>query len=1308
MPANGAITVTVQFSKRATSFFHRIEFELFTSDTTSVYYYLDVYARTLPDALSECLSVTPLSQEWKYPTQVLTDIGLTSCTLNTLYTYSLSYQWEYSFQQGNTAIGPSPARHSYTWSELSGSTGTLISPTANGEGTTLYGCRIVITYDGKADTIYSPIAIVVQVPFMPGEIFHNSVYAQVAGPDGVVVGVSSGTAVAQVGQTPATGVQCPGKTYTWEVSYNHGPWQFLASGEALPAANHPVITTDTRIRRGVTCGTILNEEEGDVTLYSNILSYNIAYTSAYLENRNYIRVNNILKPGLATWQQADQLATGDKVQATAYFDGFERNEQLVQKETSINEQNGTWNDFVTHIEYDGAGRAPRSFLPYPAPTAPLAGGFKDSAAYRQPTTLRAYYGEPATAPTWSVTAFEKSPLSRPVSSKLPGADIGANPQNPGVRAAYGFNPDTLNTTEKIVIWQADITSGLPVAAGYYAPGMLSRQEGRDERGQRLITYNDVNGRAILKRVELKSGSAFTDYSGWLSTYNVYDVFGRLRFILTPKAVRYMAAANWAVTTGQIDALCYYFQYDAEGRLVVKHSPGTGELHYVYDRRNRPVLTQDEYLRNRQQWNYCIYDACDRPVITGLLDYAAGRQTMQQLIDQQWDDCESTGNLAQVLTIPVTTKLFSGSINIETYNPLAGNQYSTALVADFGKAGNVVNTISVYDQPVNDGVHDFNGNYSLTADAAIPRQLPYADTSVLTFRTKDFATAGYARVIDTATDNNDPTDDVLLFASTYYDERGRVFQSQAENLPGGNDVQFLRYDFNGRPDGYRVKRNIPGLDSNRYAQFDQKGYTVYDRLGRPLKRYRAYGNDNDYKYLAQYAYDAFGRLKQKLLSPTYGARPLEQLDYTYNLLGWLTGINKEYTNGATDQWSRYFGLALDYSNKDQNSNTSPTYNGQLNSNTWRTQGENMLSRFDYAYDNAGRFLKADYRQVRPGGSSWRNDDADFTVDNLTYDENGNLETLRRKSLGYNSPVVTIDNLSYIYEGLSPGSAQYSNRLLRVNDAVTTNYQTGDFIKGADTTGPDYTYDAGGNLLTDDNRGFTATSGGLEWNYLGKVQAIHKAGVSLTRFTYDALGNKLEKMVYKTGGSHTTHYLGDMIFEADSSGSSHLSCILHEEGRVRVVQPQNTFGQEIPSAEISGNFSMPGGKTGVFDYFVKDQQGNTRVVLTEEVHRELHVCTMETTGNPGTQQYEETTFGAVDNGGQPAPGNEVQNTRTAVPREWDCNDSQESSKLVVMDQEDAVVGPNLLLKVIGADRSACPAEWLCHCVCEQPAAQHYDVL
>ncbi|GAB3025249.1 hypothetical protein GCM10027051_32430 [Niabella terrae] len=195
--------------------------------------------------------------------------------------------------------------------------------------------------------------------------------------------------------------------------------------------------------------------------------------------------------------------------------------------------------------------------------------------------------------------------------------------------------------------------------------------------------------------------------------------------------------------------------------------------------------------------------------------------------------------------------------------------------------------------------------------------------------------------------------------------------------------------------------------------------------------------------------------------------------------------------------------------------------------------------------------------------------DGTSPGSAYDLNGIIRSLTRQGL-YNGTKTTIDQLGYTYN-------TGSNRLLKVIDAQTTDYQLGDFNNGSSGSSNDYDYDANGNLVKDGNKGISAIS----YNILNLPEQITVTGKGIIVYGYDAAGTKLSKTVTEGAKTTRTLYLGGMIFENDT-----LRHIATAEGRLRPVTPTAT--------------------TFVYDYFLKDHLGNVRAMIDQNgtVMEETH--------------------------------------------------------------------------------------------------------
>ena len=314
--------------------------------------------------------------------------------------------------------------------------------------------------------------------------------------------------------------------------------------------------------------------------------------------------------------------------------------------------------------------------------------------------------------------------------------------------------------------------------------------------------------------------------------------------------------------------------------------------------------------------------------------------------------------------------------------------------------------------------------------------------------------------------------------------------------------------------------------------------------------------------------------------------------------------------------------------------------------------------------------------------------DFSENGITYDYNGNIKTLARKGLILNSSPV-IDQLSYAYYS-------YDDRPYKVDDAGvnTAANKLGDFRDGTNPA-DDYNYNNGnGSLTTDFNKGINNIE---YWRTaeLPKIITFDKGTIS---YTHDDLGNKLKKVTVENpstaNGNHTitttTTYLGSCVFESKTTSpadanspdyTNRLQFIAQEEGRIR---PQYT------------NASTPNTPSGfVYDYFIKDHLGNTRMVLTDEYKQDIYpAATLEgdinTDGSPNAA-YIEKDYYTID-ATKIADKSEVpgitdypnHNGNPPVNNNPNSNTTANSGKLYKLNSNTNKTGLGITLKVMAGDR------------------------
>ncbi len=992
-------------------------------------------------------------------------------------------------------------------------------------------------------------------------------------------------------------------------------------------------------------------------------------------------------------------------QTYQYSDGWGRLIQSVLKERSLPE-GGTNSDLVVASYYDEFGREQLSYLPFAANntggnTSLRDGNFKLNPFQQQVTFNQSMY--PGESYFYTSSTYDGTPLNRIVNMKLPGNKWNTDVNYKGVSTDYDFNKGI----ENVRIWNIDFTPGsLPVSvnsvSGYYGDGKLVKNITKDDRDKMIVEYKDLNGNVILKKVQEKEAGAGLDlngHAGWLCTYYVYDDFNRLRYIITPKAVALLdpltngGAAAWVIDADINKGLCFYNEYDERGRLIIKHSPDGGEVFFIYDNRDRLVFSQDENQRTRlvngtlsPQWSFSLYDDQDRNIVAGLVDNNNTRSYIAAQVNS-------------LSGLNTTIALSTGASNeqIEAYMPVN---------AVAGNSGIVVNSVIYYDE-YQTGSKPFetitNTDFAATSNLNIE---PLSKTA----RTLGMQTGSKIRVLDDKYFTSSVTDDAFLIATTYYDDKGRVLQTLRENIRKGTDVSSVQYDWSGKPLSSNSKHradnsSFASAAANLFNNCITIGKTEYDELGRASKIYKLFtlssadiSNTAKYKLLSEVSYDELGRIKTKKIGTKPGSttEPMEIQDLTYNVQGWLTGINKDYAmalgTAAANQWYRKFGLCLGYDNADGKF-VKAQYNGNITGTMWRSQGDNIPRKYDYDYDNINRFTSAAFTQIDNYGffgapTTYTNTTFNLSASVSGYDLNGNLFGMIQSGM---IPGITggvqIDNLSYSY-------FTKSNKLKNISDVAATSRSgvSGDFKDGGFTD--EYNYDGNGNLLMDKNKSITDVAGtgaGIINNFLDLPQVLTVKGKSKTEYIYDAAGNKLAKKVtpVATNIPVITYFIGDFVYEGDN-----LQYILHEEGKLRIMSQVASCSPScaayVNSLTVNGNILLnsTAGKWGVWDYFIKDNLSNVRLVLTEEFQQQQMKCSMENSGTPNPKTEEETTFG------QTGANNEVNATRfPKASSSWTSNTSAYVSKLLNVTGlvPSTTVGPNVILKVMAGDQLAASVKY-----------------
>lgn len=808
-----------------------------------------------------------------------------------------------------------------------------------------------------------------------------------------------------------------------------------------------------------------------------------------------------------------------------YIDAVGNRVQQVEKSASTG-----GSDIVQPYEFDELGRQTKQYLPYTfAGTTP--GSYRPSATVSEQA---AFYGNTSstiiasTGAPYAKTSVELSPLQRPLEQGAPGNYgqlTGSGISGSGHTEKYDYTTnntvaisDVINTRIAVLYNAAVDANGnytlVHSLAGtstlYYNANELFVQiikdanwTAADGRVRTKEIYTNSRGQKILTRVFNKNAGGTVEI---LSTYLVYDDFGNLCYTLPPGALPDNAVnvPGNVITQDVLNKYCYQYQYDEKGRLVAEKSPGVDWKYFVYNSLGQLVASQGGNDRLRKEWIISKYDGQGRTIIRGVWNnnnVAISRKDLQTLVRQQsklWEDRTTTGIGYTSVCWPQTVSRY--------------------------------NYIDYFDDYTIPGIPSGYAYQTYAGNTAGNSKQTYGEL--------------------TATKTWPATGTTELWSVFYYDDKGRIIQTQSGHHLSGKDIVNSEYLFSGQ-----VSKTVRTHSSSAGSLVIANRYE-YDHRGREIKQYSKIGTDDEV-LLRQTAYNELGQvIDVRLHQKTGTAKFLQSIDYRYNERGWLTSINdpdlaasSSFNDGDSDSSPDLFGLKLTYFDDPQ----APQYNGSPAALRWKTSQVQPAQTvappkmgYQYRYDPMGRLTSA---------ISEKNG----TVDNahnesITYDKNGNIATMKRSAYTGGAS-QEIDNLSFTYDGY---------QAKKIDDASTAAGKQLGFDDMQKLT-EEYTYDPIGNMTADKNKGIT-----LVYNEWGLVQQVTLGTNDKLEFLYDRMERKLQAKYTKDAAIYTIDYIDG---------------IQYEQGQVAFVQ-------------TAAGRARKNGSVYRYEYDINDHLSNARVTFTAD--------------------------------------------------------------------------------------------------------------
>ena len=508
----------------------------------------------------------------------------------------------------------------------------------------------------------------------------------------------------------------------------------------------------------------------------------------------------------------------------------------------------------------------------------------------------------------------------------------------------------------------------------------------------------------------------------------------------------------------------YYVYDDFNRLrfvlppkaVADESVSSTELsqlcyQYKYDERGRLI----EKKLPGAGWVYMIYDKRDRLVLTQDAKLRASGSNPN--IDSKKYHYIKYDILNRPVEQGISTETLSYTPGISS--PLRN---AVKLSSNYTPVGCSARSYTYYD------------DYSWGA--------PYGYSTVYTDHSKASSVKGLVtgvktKVLGTST---------WLTTVNYYDKYGRLIQQYQKNPDGGYNRTSTAYNFTNQP----VKQQVYHKRTSGSAGKKTEEKYSYDHMGRPTRVEHSY-NGAGFVTIAKNTYDEIGRLKKKELHNTY-----QDIDYTYNVRGWLTKINDPDAGYSS---TKCFAEELYYNNTGElvNLDDKAQYNGNIAGIRWRNNSTKRAA-YAFRYDGLNRLSKGDYGSRTSTGNV--TNQSYYDVPTISYDKNGNISRLYRKTSGGG----TRENLTYVYAG---------NQLSSISGTY----------KGGGISGKTFAYDANGNTKTDNLRGITV-------QYFDEIDLPKKyiRGSQYAQYEYDAAGTKWSKKVV-TSGTSTMEYYGNFVYQ-----------------------------------------------------------------------------------------------------------------------------------------------------------------------------------
>jgi RHS repeat-associated protein len=581
-------------------------------------------------------------------------------------------------------------------------------------------------------------------------------------------------------------------------------------------------------------------------------------------------------------------------------------------------------------------------------------------------------------------------------------------------------------------------------------------------------------------------------------------------IATVKTHRANIASNGYTATNYLTPnhrLATTYCYNTLNQVVAQKTPDAGISNFWYDALGRLVISQNAKQIVTSDYSYTLYDLLGRISEVGQAHPATLLTVNEKITDTKLASWLLAAPAVQVTRTKYDINYYEGGSTLapEKQNNLRNRVSYTA-------AFNSLSNVGLLEPTVIPGCQYSASFYSYDIHGNVDKLIQNYGTS------NNLCGSNNNTMVATPNAYKKITYDYDLIS-------GKV--NQVNYQPGYADQFYHKYSYDAE---------------NRLTQV----FTSHDNI--------CWKNDATYNYYQH------GPLQRTIL----GNQQVQGIDYAYTTQGWLKGVNTTQVNPTTGCFDMgndgsltspssvakdVFGFSLNYFNLDYTpiggtnafatiATLAPLADGnQMGSNLFNGNISSMLVNipqlgsaklYGYQYDQLNRIVGMN---AHDGLNATTNSFTPVTLqqykERVTYDPNGNILTYQRN--GDKASSLPMDEMTYAYNVDAQGDI-INNKLRHVKDAIAD----GDYIADIDNQNDgNYEYDPIGNLVIDRNEGIYdpahPTKPMIIWTVYGKIAQITKIKAGATtviKYTYDASGNRISKVVTPpSGGATETWYVRD---------------------------------------------------------------------------------------------------------------------------------------------------------------------------------------